>query len=245
LITIDRRELQEIVSHRDIPDIEELSSLIGVPLRVDTLDAGDFAFIDKNNEVVGIERSEIKNLMQKLRSGELEAQLARCDEHYNTVFLLIEGVYDHVSGFLALYKRNIDGRVYFRNRIEPNTRYAEAKALEIRLSELGIEVIGASNFDCSMRVISAIYHQRTKLEEEHTLFKKIRPIRIPVKLSANPAVPMLLALCPRLPEGVAIRLIYQYDSIWNILHADDKEILKIKGMGRGLLNKLKQGVGKE
>ena len=244
MITVDRRELQEMVSHRNISGIEELSLIIGVPLREDTLDAGDFAFIDKNKGAVGIERSEIKNLMQKIRSGELEAQLARCDDYYNTVFLLVEGVYDQVSGFMATYKKNTDGRVYFRNRIEPNTRYTDVRALEVRLLELGIEVIGASNFDCSMKVVSTIYQQRTKPEEGHTLFKKIRPIRIQVKLSANPAVPMLMALCPRLPERTAVRLIYKYNSIWDVLHADDKEILEIAGMGRGLLRNLKRSLGK-
>ena len=244
MLVVDDREVQEMVNHRNISNTEELSSLLGVPVTVQRLDSADFVFLNRNNEPVGIERCEIGNLMQKIRSGELEAQLIRCDENYSNVILLTEGVYDHVAGFLAHYKKNRVGNSYYRSRIEPNFRYSEVKALEIRLSELGIEVMGSPNFVCSMSLIETIYQQRTKPEEQHTLFKKVRAVKIPVRMSANPAVPKLMALCPRLPEKVAIRLIYQYDSIWTILNTPDEMLLEVEGFGRGLLDKLKKGVGK-
>lgn len=234
MITIDRREIQE---HQDIPELIEL------PFVIDTLDAGDYAFLDHNDEPVGIERSEIGNLLQKLRSGELESQMLKCQANYSKIILLVEGVYDKVNGFLAVHKES--NRGYFRSHIYPHTQYDYTMALLIRLSEMGIEIIPSPNFACSMVVVRTIYQQRTKPEEEHSLFKKIRPIRIPVKLSSNPAVPRLMALCPRLPEKVAIRLINRYDSIWSILNTAERELLETEGMGRGLLNKLKKGVGKE
>ena len=243
-LTIDRRELSEMIEHRHIASAAELSAQIDIPVVEDTLDAGDFAFLNRNNEPVGIERCEIGNLIQKIRSGELEAQLIRCDENYSDVILLTEGVYDHVGGFLAHYRKTREGNAYYRNRIEPNFRYSEVKALEVRLSELGIEVMGTPNFACSISLIKTIYQQRTKPEEQHTLFKKVRAVRIPVKMSANPAVPMLMTLCNRLGEKVAIRLIHRYDTIWGILHAPDDELLEVEGFGKGLLLKLKQSVGK-
>jgi len=96
-----------------------------------------------------------------------------------------------------------------------------------------------------MVVVRTIYQQRTKAPEDHSLFKKIRPINIPVKLSSNPAVPKLMTLCPRLGEKVAIRLVNQFESIWNILHVGDNELLEVEGFGKGLLDKLKKGVGKD
>ena len=242
IIIIDSREFQEILNHRNITSLEELSSLMGIPITVDTLDAADFAFLNRDDNPVGIERCEINNLLQKLRSGELEQQLTKCDAYYSTIILLVEGVYDHVSGFLSTYKRG--DRTYYRNRIYPNTRYTDIKALEVRLSELGIEIIETPNFDCSIRTIQTIYHQRTKLEEEHSLFKKLRPVRIPVKLSSDPVVPKLLALGKRLPEKTAIRLVHKYGSIWNIIHTSDEDLLQIEGMGKTLLRNLKQSIGK-
>lgn len=244
MITVDKRELQEMIAHRNISSLDELSTLIEVPLSADTLAAGDFAFLDVHNEPVGIERSGISNLLQKLRSGELERQLAKCDAYYSTVILLVEGVYDHIGGYLSHYRKSAEGCVYFRTRVEPNTRYTDIKALEVRLSELGIEIISAPNFDCSIKTIKTIYLQRTKPEEEHWLFKRIRPVKIPVKLSANPAVPMLLALCNRLGEKVAIRLINKYNTIWDIIHTSDEELLSVEGMGKGLLRNLRKGLGK-
>ena len=234
MITIDRRELQE---HEDIPE------LIGLPFVVDTLEAADYAFLNCNGEPVGIERCEIGNLLQKLRSGELESQMAKCDSAYSTVILLIEGVYDKVNGFLAVHAQSERG--YFRKHIYPHTRYDFTIASLVRLSEMGIEIIPSPNFACSMTVVRTIYQQRTKAEEDHSLFKRIRPVNIPVKLSSNPAVPKLMALCPRLGEKVAIRLINKFDSIWDILHVDDNELLEIEGFGKGLLDKLKKGVGKD
>ncbi len=155
----------------------------------------------------------------------------------------IEGVYDEVSGFLAIHRQSERG--YYRSQIYPHTRYDHILALLVRLSDMGIEIIHSPNFGCSMVVVRTIYNQRTKPEEEHSLFKKIRPIRIPVKLSANPAVPKLMALCPRLPEKSAIRLINKFGSIWSILNTSDNELLEVTGFGKGLLDKLKKGVGKE
>ena len=233
MITIDRREVTE---HPDIP------FLIEIPFTVNTLDAADYAFLDCNNEPVGIERSEIGNLLQKLRSGELESQMEKCRDNYSSVILLVEGVYDQVNNFLAVHKES--NRGYFRTHIYPHTRYDYTMALLVRLSEMGIEIIHSPTFACSIIVVRTIYEQRTKAEEDHRLFKRVRQVRLPVKLSSNPAVPKLLALASRMPEKVAIRLINRYGGIWNILSTPDSELLGVEGMGKGLLEKLKKGVGK-
>ena len=234
MLTIDRREIQE---H---PTIEQL---ITIPHTIDTLDSADYAFLDCDNEPVGIERAEISDLISKLRSGRLEEQMTRCDQNYHTIILLVEGVYDFVGGFLATYKQSERG--YYRTKIYPHTRYDHITAMLIRLAQMGIEIVHSPNFEASMIVVQTIYHQRTKPEAEHSLFKRIRPINIPVKLSANPAVPRLMALIPRIPEKTAIRLINKYGGIWTILNTDDKELLTVEGMGKGLVDKLKKGVGKD
>ena len=234
IVTDDR----EVAQHPEIPEL-----LSPIPVEVQRLEAGDFCLLDRNDELTGIERSEIGNLIEKLRSGELESQMLKCQDSYNSIILLVEGVYDSLDGLLTIYKKGSRG--YFRSHIYPHTRYNDIMAMIVRLSEMGIEIISSSNFECSMEVVKVIYYQRTKPEEEHRLFQKIRAIKIPVKLSSNPAVPKLLALCPRLGEKTAIRLINRFGSIYNILCANDEELLEVEGFGRGLLNKLKIGVGKD
>ena len=132
---------------------------------VDTLEAADYAFLNHEGEPVGIERCEIGNLLQKLRSGELESQMAKCDEAYSSIILLVEGVYDSVQGFLAVHKES--NRGYFRTHIYPHTQYDFTMASLVRLSDMGIEIMPSPNFACSMVVVRTIYQQRTKSEEEH------------------------------------------------------------------------------
>ena len=238
IITVDDREVSEAQKHRDIYIPDELA----VPCIVERLDAADYAFNDRGGNPTGIERSEIGNLLQKLRTGELEEQLLKCQDNYEHIILLIEGVYDQYGKMLAIHKAGDRG--YFRVHIYPRTQYEFIKALEVRLSEIGIEILSSANFDCSMSVVRTIYHQRTKPEEDHALFKKTRAVQIPTRLTNNPSVPRLMALCPRLSEKAAIRLVNKYGTIWAILNTDDKELLEIEGFGKGLLDKLKKGVGK-
>jgi len=234
MITVDSREAAQ---HPDI------AQLLNLPVTIAKLDSGDFAFLSYDEEPVGIERCEVSNFIQKLRSGELEDQMVKCNGAYSSIILLIEGVYDQIQDLLAVHKESQRG--YFRKHVYPHTRYDYVMASLVRLSEMGIEVIYSPNFACSMVVVRTIYEQRTKAEEEHSLFKRVRVVRIPVKLSSNPAVPKLLSLCPRLPEKVAIRLINKYNSIWSILNTEDKELLAVDGMGKGLLATMKKGVGKD
>lgn len=233
MIVIDDREVGE---HPEIPE------LLGVSTTIMRLEAGDYCFLDVNKEPVGIERSEISNLVMKSRSGELEAQMYKCQGYYPTIVLLVEGVYDQYKELLALYKAGNNG--YFRSYVYPRTTYLFAIGLELGLSSMGIEVVHSPNFACSMDIVGLLYKQRNKAEGEHTLFRKIRKINLPTKISANPAVPKLMALVPRLSERTAVLLLHKFDTIWAVLNAEDKELLAVEGMGKGFVSKLRESVGK-
>ena len=237
VLTIDDREAKEAAEHHDV----DLTEVIGVPAVVERLDSGDFAFLDRDGEPTCIERCEIGNLVQKLATKELESQLVRCQESYKHIILLVEGVNDKIADLLAVHKGGEKG--YFRVKVYPNTRYNFVKAVELRLQEFGIEYIDSPNFNCTLSIIKTIFDQRTKPEEKHTLFKSVRPIKLPTKYTKNPSVPMLLALCPRLSEKTAIRLITRYDTIWGVLNADDTELMEVEGFGDVLIRRLKGNVG--
>lgn len=227
---------REVTQHPEIPE-----ALASLGVEVARLDAGDFAFLGRSG-LVGIERAEIGNFIQKLRSGELEEQLYKCQAVYQSIILLIEGVYDKVDSLLAIYKSG--NRGYYRSHVYPHTLYNYAGGSLVRLSDYGIETLWSPNFQCSLEIVKTIYDQRAKPLEDSSLFRKVRVVRLPTKLTSNPAVPKLMGLCPRMNEKVAIRLINRYDNIWNILHAEDSDLLGVEGFGRGLLAKLKEGIGK-
>lgn len=242
MLIIDDREILE---HPDIP------KGLTIPYTIQRLDCADYAFLDRSNNAVGIERAMIADLVGKLRSGRLEEQLSRCSYAYKTTILMVEGIWDagESGGMLTLYRyggcfhtnKGVNG--YHPNHTYPTTRYNDLVALLVRLSELGVELIQTPTLQCSLEAISTIYIQRTKPEESHTLFKKIRQLQMPVKLSDNPAIPKLLALCPRLSEKTAIELIAKYDSIWGVLNAPDKELQEVHGFGKVLAQRLKESVG--
>jgi ERCC4-type nuclease len=225
---------REVMQHPDIPEL-----LKPVPVQVERLDTADFCFLSIDGTPVGIERAEIGNLLQKLRDGELERQMTKCAEAYQVVYLLTEGVYDQHSGLLAVYKKFSKG--YFRNHIYPTTRLEYVIGAQVGLDGMGIRLVSTANFECSMLMVKAIYGYHNR--PEHKLFTGLRPIRIPVKMSANPAVPRLLSLCTRMPEAVAIALIGKYQNIWTILNTSDKELLQVKGFGKTLLTRLRESVG--
>lgn len=237
MILIDDRQ---VTKHPEIPELIKLEH------QVTRLDAADYCFLSSTNELTGIEQSEISNLIQKLRDGELESQLRKCEQCYQSIVLLIEGVYDATGeGLLALYhKGRANNKSYFRNYVFPRTSFEYAISSIIRLSEMGIEIIHSPNFECSIDIVRYIYKQRMKPEEEHTLFKKVRKIAIPAKNTSNPDVPKLMALVPRISESTATRLIYKFDNIWSVLHAEDAELLDVQGMGRGFVASLRRSVGK-
>ena len=200
-------------------------------------------FLGTGNEVTAIERCKVGNLLQKLHSGELESQLRKCQENYAHIILLVEDVNDKVGKLLAVHR--CGDRGYFRVKVYPMTYYSYIKATEIRLQEMGIEYIDSPNYSCTIDIIKTIYEQRTKTEDKHTLFKSARKVAIPTRYTKNPAVSKLLALCPRLSEKTAIGLVERYGTIWAILNTDDKELMEVDGFGKTLLQRLKDGVGKE
>jgi ERCC4-type nuclease len=206
------------------------------------LDASDYAFLDYKNEPIGIERCEVSNLIQKFRSGELEDQLYRCQDMFKSVILLEEGIYDEVDKLLATYKKG--NTAYFRDFVYPRTQFTDIKELEVRLSEMGIEIIHSPNFICSIATIRLIHNLRTKPDDKRSMFKKVRVVHLPTKLTANPAVPRLMSLVPHLSEKAAIGLINKYDTIWAVLNAPDRELLEIEGVGKGTLANLKKSIGK-
>lgn len=231
MIVVDDRE---VTQHPEIPEL--------LPeVTVDRMEGGDYCFLDSSHQLVGIERAEVSNLVQKVRSGELEEQMSKCAELYSHTILLTEGVYDSIDGLLALYGKGTNG--YFRKHVFARTQYNFVSGVLTRLSDMGVELLNTPNFNCSMETIRVVVQSRTRSTEQHSLFTRTK-FRMPTKLTKNPAVPMLMGLCPRLNEKVAIRLIHKYDTVWAVLHAEDSELLTVEGFGKGMLEKLKRGVGK-
>lgn len=241
MITVDDREVTE---HPDIPTM-----LPGCQVqRQET----DYMFLTVSSEVCGVERSEVGNLIQKIVSGELERQVRLASEVCNLFYLLPEGVWDEEAGKVISYRKKL---VYLpaHNRREyayilshryDSYQYDSLASLLIRLEQMGVRLLPASpNFMCSIRIIRLLETKLTEPPEARTLFRKVQSVLLPTKLTKNPAVPRLIALCPRLSEKTAVMLINKYETILNIVNAPESDVLRVDGMGATLLRRLKDNIG--
>lgn len=235
MLFIDSRE---VVEHPEIP------SLIGLEHSIILMPAADYAFFDYQNMVVGIERSGIANLIGKLKNKELERQLRHCKELYQSIILIVEGIYvPDKTGKLAIFREA--GDFYRKTFTYKRVSYKYVKAVEVDLSRMGVEIFHSPSLDCTMQIVKLIYENRTKKPDDHKLFTSMREVALPCKISANPAVPKLLTLVPRLSEKSAVLLLHKYNTIWNILHAPDEELMRIEGVGKGAVKNLRESIGKE
>lgn len=62
-----------LVDDREYNEHPDLTELISIETRIERLNSADYAFMDINRETVGVERCEISNLIQKIKSGEAGA----------------------------------------------------------------------------------------------------------------------------------------------------------------------------
>lgn len=236
MITVDTREYEQ---HEDIP-----TYLPGCQIL--KLDAGDFAFNNYQSNPVGIERCEISNLMQKLNDGQLESQLRVAEELYSKFYLLTEGVWDEEDKAVQIYKKinmNLKGhrvKAYISTKKYGFFQFDRLEAFLIRIEEMGVRLLMSPNFPTSMRIIRLLEIKNTEPEESHKLFTSISAVKIPTKLTKNPAVPRLMSLCPRLPEKVAIQLITDYGSIMGIIMANPTDV---DGFGKVFQERLRENVG--
>ena len=236
MITVDTREYDQ---HKDIP-----TYLPGC--QIQKLEAGDYAYNDYDTNPVRIERCEISNLMQKLNSGELESQLRVAEDLYNKFYLLVEGVWDEEDNAVQPYKHltmNLRGhrvKAYIATKRHGFFQYDRLEAFLIRIEEMGVRLLSSPNFPCSMRIIKLMETKQAEPPEGHKLFTSSRAVKIPTKFTKNPAVPRLMALCPRLPEKVALQLINDYGNIFGVLMTNPTDV---EGFGKILQERLRENVG--
>tara|TARA_R100001530_G_scaffold133725_1_gene107558 strand:+ start:1840 stop:2547 length:708 start_codon:yes stop_codon:yes gene_type:complete len=234
LITVDDREATQ---H------PEVTTLLSSP-NVLRLEAGDYAFLNWQNEPIGIERAEINNLIAKIMDGELESQLRKAERLYKKFYLLTEGVWDGKNGRIASYKWKNYARVSgYLGSHRSGFQFDRMEAFLLGLDDMGVRRLYSANFEDSMRVVSIVQAKAQSPPEAHQLFKRINTLNLPVKLSDNPAVPRLMALVPRISEKTAVELIDTYETIWGIVRQPDTLLLGIDGFGKTHLKHLKENLG--
>jgi len=230
-----------LIDDREIVQHPELPGMFTVPTAVERLGAGDFCFLDRDRNLIGIERVTINNFFQTLHSGELEEKLNKCLDLYATTILLLQDIYFDEGNRITLYRRTEQGRFYCYHILPTATFNQLASALD-RLGEYNIQLRTSHTLEESVKVIEAIYGQRKEPEEQHHLMKR-PPKPIPPRWTGRRDIALLTAMCPRMPVKVANALLEKYGTIWMVLNAPLEGLLEVRGMGQGLLRNLREGIG--
>jgi len=188
---------------------------------------------------ITMERKEVHDLSHRV--DDLETQLKKAIQKLGDdgeVILLIEGIMEPVNNSTVLYKMKKDGSLFFRERVV-NRPYAYYMGFFWRLDKLGVSVFWtASPRGTAAAVVEFV---KASNKAEFTTFRRYikKKPHIP---HLNPQVEHLMGL--GVGEMRARALIGKFETVWNVLHADEDELTKVEGVGKVTIKDLMEGVGK-
>ena len=216
---------------------------------------GDFMWTDCHGEITSLEGKQITELLGSIDS--VEEQLSRqirgnMAHHYG---LIVRGVaLPHRDG-IATYQwsKTKDGRqVAYENRVVHQS-YKGYRAWLHRLVAMGLMVVEVPSTEAMAVQLAAMY--LNDQEERHDTLQRHIYVKPPV-FNPQDAVVTLMAF-PGIGEDKALALVgrtvdvetgeisyNKYGSLWELLHADPKDIASVPGVGKETVRKLFAALGR-
>jgi len=190
---------------------------------------------------ITLERKEVHDFA--CRVDDLELQLKKAIQTIGDkgeVLLLIEGIMEPVDGSTVLYRQKKDGSLFFRERVI-NRPYAYYMGFLWRLDKLGVSTF----WTASQRGTAAalVEFVRCSNKPEFTTFQRYIKQKPAIK-NLNPQVERLMGLSPGLGVVRAQALIQTFGTVWQVINAQEEELLKVKGMGEVTIKNLLDGIGR-
>ena len=244
-------------SHEDIELQTLLAQLVPVTReRLNQFGLGDFMWTDCHGEITSLEGKQITELLGSI--DQVEEQLGRqirgnMAHHYG---LIVRGVaLPHKEG-IATYQwsKTKDGRrVAYENRVVHQS-YKGYRAWLHRLSVMGLMVVEVPSTEAMAVTLAAMY--LNDQQETHSTFQRHIPV-VPPVMNPQPAVLALMGLTEGIGEQRALALVgrtvdvetgeisyNKYGSLWELLHADPKDIASVPGVGKETVRKLFAALGR-
>ena len=189
---------------------------IGVKLEARHLHVGDYVVSSR----IGIERKEVRDFLSSLMDGRLFSQLVRLSTAYPNPILIIEGKED-----------------LFRERhIRPSSIYGSFASL---LVDLKIPVIRTRDQRETAELIHAI------IKREHSPERKIAVRPLPAAKSLRERQRYVVEGLPNVSVVLAERLLKHFGSVRAIFEANEKEWMKVKGVGKKTAREIKEVLDEE
>ncbi len=211
------------------------------------LGMADYVWCAADGHVVSYERKQWSEVLSGLDS--VEEQLRREAQSTDELNLLIEGVAEPTPHGVCVLQRHKDG-TYRGNRHSYGTPsrpvphlYARVQAWLWELDKCGITVYQSPGQVGTATLLVA--HYKASLKPEHTTLQRYIKPRVQTT-AQNPQVVSLMGLVGAdIGEVRAQALVARFGNLYSVLNAPREELLRVDGIGPGVVKKLWKAIGRE
>jgi len=207
-----------------IVDTREMNSWVvkrlfefGVEIETKMLKCGDFIL----SEEVGVERKNANDFLKSIIDGRIFKQAESLIDSFKKPLILIEGIED----------------IYHIRNIHPN---AIRGALSSLCVDFGIPIIYSKNEEDSAQYLYLIAkREQIQLKKEVNLRGERKPLGI------KELQEYIVAGLPNVGIQIAKNLLSHFKTIEKIFTASEKELSKVKGVGKGRSKLIRRILTKE
>ena len=226
-----------------IPKLQQM----GVPLKVQRLEVGDYQFYDKAGGLCLVTR-KASDLFDSLSSGHIQNEFESCVsliQSYGSgmLFFLLEGVWAPTDAGVSYFKQT--GESFDTQRLPGGqargSRYPgrTVVALQVAAASAGIQVLWTPNTDMTAACLGTLYNRG--LEGWPTsITKGSRRPDLKYTSADRDRVSRLMAVWPRLSESVAQRLLKEFGTVGAVLSASRERLSVVSGVGKKGLDNLEE-----
>jgi ERCC4-type nuclease len=237
----------------DIFEPESIETLLkqSVPVsRVDLnhLDFADYMWVDCENKTNHLERKSIDEILSNL--DRVEGQLRREIQKADRTYLLYEGTFTPLSSLgrpmCQSYHASKDGKVMVPGH-KYNLSYKGVMAWLDQLDRHGITIVHSMSVKTTATVLTALYDNGQKTEEEHVTFKRILKQKVyprPETVTTRHIATLMGIEGAELGEVRAKALIMEFGDVWTVFNRSVEELSGVAGIGKVTAKRLLNAIGR-
>lgn len=202
--------LKIIVDHREYrSNVVKNLSVKGVTIEPQQLDTGDYIVSSR----IGVERKNVDDFLESLIEGKLFKQISQLREAYSRPVLILEGE-----------------NLFTKRNINHNAIYGSLASITV---DYGIPVLTTKNAMDTADLLRVIAKREQKDENKSVAVRGFKP-----QMSLKERQQFLIEGLPNVSAVIAKRLLNHFGSIRGIANADEKSLMKVKGVGKNIASEI-------
>ena len=217
-----KKEYELIVDSREKSNATDVLDKAGIAYKREALETGDYMIRIPEGEIT-VERKQMTDLIGSLMSGRLEEQLKRLSQHKVPILV--------ITGSFSNYKRYAKFKHFSQSHIEGAIASCIVK-YGLR-SVIWIQSAKDKPHDTGINITARILQKIAEGKIDEMPDRKLKKFK-----SDEPALDVVRLMCGVSGE-TGKRLLHDFGCIKGIINASDDDLLKVKGMGRTRIAKLR------